>query len=122
FVETMELFEKAKLMIENIANSCSEREKAAVGIEKMRFDYGYLVMSFLFHLVKLRKAHQNNDKAAMNDEFQKTEYYRGILEPMTRPIEDEKYECTPWLNDAFNATWVASRYLEYIKKIKEILF
>jgi len=121
FVETIELFEKAKILIEDIYTRCSKSEKHIIEIEKMRFDYGYLVFKFLFNLVKLRFAHRDNNIEIMKIQLNITENLRIQLEPITRPIKDAKYECSPWLDNGFTATWVSKRYLEYIEQIKKVI-
>jgi len=117
FVESMQLFEQAKNALYEIKNIQDIKETKALEIEKMRFDYGYKVLNFLYELIKLRFAHMKGDYLKLKKQITKTENLRKQLEVITRPIKEDKYECSNWLDNAFTATWVSKRYIEYIKKI-----
>ena len=121
FVETINLYSRAKIVIDDVYLNCDKKEKEIIEVEKMRFDYGYLVFRFLFNLVKLRFAHIEGDTIKMKEQLLITESIKDQLITITRPIKDAKYECSPWLDNAFTATWVSKRYIEYIEIIKDII-
>ena len=116
-VESMKLFYDAKKILYEIKGEYETKETKALEIEKMRFDYGYMVLSFLYELVKLRFAHMENDFLAVQKQIIKTEELRKQLKVIKRPIKEDRYECNERLDNAFKATWVSKRYMEYIKEI-----
>lgn len=119
--KTMELFDEAREILKVIVDSCDVSEKEAVILEKQRFDYGYSIFYFLFNLVQLRLAHINNDKKEVKSKLLITEKLKSELLLIRRPLEDAKYECLNWLDNAYTATWVAGRYEDYVKKVKKFL-
>ncbi len=119
--KTMELFDEAKEILKVIVDSCDNCEIKAVMLEKQRFDYGYSIFYFLFNLVQLRLAHINSDKEAMISKLKITEQLKSELLLIRRPLEDAKYECLNWLDNAYTATWVAGRYEDYVEKVKKFL-
>lgn len=118
FVETMKKFSEAKLKLEIALTNASGIEKERILIEKMRFDYGYKVMDFIFNYVKLKYEIADNNESEIKHLFEKTELLRIDLLKINKPLEEMKYEC-PWYDNAFRATWHDKSYDELRKKLKD---
>ena len=118
FVETMKVLEKAKIQLEWALSTSYDVENDRINMEKMRFDYGYKVMNFIFHYVQLRLEVDKNNIEMIKRIFKKTESLRSELLEIKKPLEEMKYEC-PWYDNAYAATWHEKTYNELRETLRE---
>ncbi|MBN1623581.1 MAG: DUF4838 domain-containing protein [Clostridia bacterium] len=118
FIETMELFEEAKILINKAADYSSGAEGKRVEDELMRFEYGYKVMLFIFNYLQLRVAYNGKNHNNVKRFLKITENLRKELVEIREPLEEMKYECPFYLN-AFEATWHSKTYEELKVKIEQ---
>ncbi len=116
FVGTMQELLLAEQQINNAMKIAIGIEKQRIQTEKMRFDYGYKVMKFIFNYVQLRNAVEKNETELIAEIFLKTELIRKELILITTPLEEMKYEC-PWYENAYKATWHDKTYDELRMKL-----
>ena len=119
FCETMDLFEKAKTIIENAGNNVAGMEGRRISEELIRFEYGYKVMQFIFFYVQLRMAYDDKDSKEIKRLFAITEKLRVELIEIKEPLEEMKYEC-PLYTNAYTATWHSGTYEEFRKEMEQV--
>ena len=118
FVQTMKYLEDASGLMEKVNSDMNRDEALRIADERMRFEYGFKVMKFIFNLVKLRTAYESNQKEEIVELFKIAEEQREELMKIKEPLEEMKYEC-PWYVNAYEATWHARNYEELRKELFE---
>jgi len=114
-VETIEALENAKNYIEQSLLYCKNpTEQKRLIEDKSRFDYGYSMLRYIYHMVRTSMFHKAKNGELARLEFATVTEYKEKLEKVTE-LAQSAFTCYANSNNGFLATQSTKEYDEFNK-------
>lgn len=87
-LEIIDVMEKAKKYLDESLMECNDSiEQQRLIEDKIRFDYGYVMYRYIYHMIRTSFFHEKGDKVMAAREFLTVKDYASKLEDMTEVVQ-----------------------------------